>query len=254
MLIAGLIIFILGAIIGSFLNMLIWRLPRDESIIFPRSHCPSCNKILGVVDLIPLLSYIFLGGKCRHCKVKIPIRYFLVELITSSLFILIYLYFGLSIKTFFYLIFISMLIAITFIDFEHYLIFDVISVPGIILGLIFNIFEKNIVTSLIGAFLGGIIIYLIITIGGWIMKKEVMGEGDIKLAAMIGAFLGWQNLLAALFLSFFSGAIVGLALIALDIKKRTDYIPFGPYLALGGILILLWGNLIINWYSQIINY
>jgi leader peptidase (prepilin peptidase)/N-methyltransferase len=243
------LIFILGLIVGSFNNVCIYRIPRNESIIYPASHCPKCNSKIKPVDNIPLLSYILLKGRCRNCKSKISIQYPIVELLTGLIYLLIYLAYGLSVQTLIYIILSSALIIIAFIDLNEEIVPDVISLPGIVIGFILSFFVTYIsfMNSALGVLVGGGIILIIGMAGSVIFKKEAMGGGDVKLAAMIGAFLGWRYIIISLFLGFFLGALAGIILIMSKIKSREDAVPFGPFIVLGSFITLLWGEKIISW-------
>lgn len=261
-----LISFIFGSVWGSFLNVCIYRLPQGKSIIFPRSHCPHCRKTLLWYDNIPFVSYILLRGRCRHCHQVISFRYFVVEFLTALLFLSILLKFGLSRELFIYLVFISSLVIATFTDFDHRIIPDVVTYPALVLGLILStaypslqrsIYQwskvcttsgEGFLASLIGALSGGIFLYSIGILGKKTFKKEAMGGGDVKLLAMIGAFLGWQLVALTIFISALSGSIAG---IIIKLKREESYIPYGPYLALGAVISLLWGRELINWYLHI---
>ncbi len=252
--------------VGSFLNVCIYRLPREESILSPRSHCPHCRKSLAWYDNVPLVSYLILKGKCRYCGGRIRARYFIVEFLTALLFLLLLGKFGLSFELPIYLIFTCGLIIATFTDFEHWIIPDVVTYPGIILGLILSTVYpdlqrtalhwskvctgswEGLLASLLGAISGGAFLYLVGTIGEKVAKKEAMGGGDVKLIAVVGAFLGWQLVALTIFLSALSGSLVG---IVQKLKKGESYIPYGPYLALGAIISLLWGERLIKWYFRI---
>jgi len=244
------LIFILGLIVGSFSNVCIYRIPRNESIVYPASHCPKCRSNISPKDNIPLLSYILLKGRCRNCKSKISIQYPVVEFLTGFIYLIIYLIYGLSIQTLIYIILSSALIIIAFIDLNEQIVPDVISLPGIVLGLILSFFVSYIsfVNSALGVLVGGGIILIIGLAGSAIFKKEAMGGGDVKLAAMIGAFLGWRYIIISLFLGFFLGALAGIILILSKIKSREDVVPFGPFIVLGSLITLLWGEKIISWY------
>jgi leader peptidase (prepilin peptidase)/N-methyltransferase len=244
------LIFVLGLIVGSFSNVCIYRIPRNESVIYPASHCPKCRSNISPKDNIPLLSYILLKGRCRNCKSKISIQYPVVEFLTGFIYLIIYLIYGLSIQTLIYIILSSALIIIAFIDLNEQIVPDVISLPGIVIGFILSFFVPYIsfVNSALGVVVGGGIISVIGLAGSVIFKKEAMGGGDIKLAAMIGAFLGWRYTIISLFFGFFLGALTGIILIMTKIKKREDAIPFGPFIALGSIITLLWGEKILSWY------
>lgn len=244
------LIFILGLIVGSFSNVCIYRIPRNESIIYPASHCPKCRSNISPKDNIPLLSYILLKGRCRNCKSKISIQYPIVELLTGLIYLVIYLIYGLSIQTLIYIILLSALIIIAFIDLNEQIVPDVISLPGIVIGFIISFFVPYIsfINSALGVLGGGGIILIIGLAGSVIFKKEAMGGGDVKLAAMIGAFLGWRYIIISLFLGFFLGALAGIFLILSKIKSREDVVPFGPFIVLGSFITLLWGEQIISWY------
>jgi len=244
------LIFILGLIVGSFSNVCIYRIPRNESIIYPASHCPKCCSKIKPVDNIPLLSYILLKGRCRNCKSKISIQYPIVEFLTGLTYLIIYLIYGLSIQSLIYIILSSALIIIAFIDLNEQIVPDVISLPGIIIGLILSFFVPYITyaNSSLGVVVGGGIILIIGLAGSALFKKEAMGGGDVKLAAMIGAFLGWRYIIISLFLGFFLGALAGIVLILSKIKSREDVVPFGPFIVLGSFITLLWGEKIISWY------
>lgn len=244
------LIFILGLIVGSFSNVCIYRIPRDESIVYPASHCPKCHSNILPKDNIPLLSYILLRGKCRNCKNKISIQYPIVEFLTGLIYLIIYLAFGLSFQTLIYIILLSALIIIAFIDLNDQIVPDVISLPGVVIGFIVSFFVTyiSVINSGLGILVGGGIILIIGIAGNIIFKKEAMGGGDVKLAAMIGAFLGWRYIIISLFLGFFLGALAGIILILSKIKKREDMVPFGPFIVLGSLITLLWGGQIISWY------
>jgi len=239
--------FIFGSIIGSFLNVCIYRLPRDESIVFPPSHCPSCNGKIAPGDNVPLLSYLILRGKCRHCREKISPIYPLVEFLTASLFLLFTYHLGLGAELIPCLIFGSAMIVIFFIDLAHQIIPDIITLPGILLGLAFTpLLPHTFLEGIIGIFGGGALFYLIA-----VLSRGGMGGGDIKMVAMMGAFLGWKLLVVAIFLALLSGSSVGIFLLATRIKGRKDPIPFGPFLVLGSILAVLWGRELVEWYLKL---
>jgi leader peptidase (prepilin peptidase)/N-methyltransferase len=244
------LIFILGLIVGSFSNVCIYRIPRNESIIYPASHCPKCRSNISPKDNIPLLSYILLKGRCRNCKSKISIQYPIVEFLTGLIYLIVYLIYGLSIQSLIYIILSSALIIIAFIDLNEQVIPEVISLPGMVIGLILSFFVPYIsfINSALGIVIGGGIILVIRLAGSLIFKKESMGIGDIELAAMIGAFLGWRYIIISLFLGFFLGAVAGIFLILSKIKSREDMIPFGPFIALGSLITILCGEKILVWY------
>jgi leader peptidase (prepilin peptidase) / N-methyltransferase len=253
-------VFLLGAIFGSFLNVCIYRLPRSLSIVKPGSYCPNCRKPIKWFDNIPFFGYLVLRGRCRNCRKKISPRYVLVELLTASLFLALYFRFGLTASFFVFSLFILGLMLVTFIDWEHYLIPDLVVYPGIVLGLLFNFLFPQMAFSaspffalkeaVIGVLVGGGSLYLIALIGQFLLKKEAMGLGDVKLLAMIGAFLGWKSVLVAIFFGSLIGSVISLLLIFIGLKKRTDYIPFGPYLSLGAVIALFYkGSVFLGYYK-----
>ena len=241
---------IFGAMVGSFLNVCIYRLPKEESIIWPRSHCPTCKKMIKFYDNIPLISYLLLRGKCRYCKGSISLQYPLVEGITalSSLFLI--MKFGPSLSYLFYFAFVAALIGITVIDLYHQIIPDVISLPGIGVGLLASLIIPQITffNSLMGILLGGGSLFLVASLYQWIFKREGMGGGDVKLLAMIGAFLGWKAVILTILLSSLIGSITGITIMILKGKGFKYAIPFGPFLSLGAVIALFYGESLMRWY------
>ncbi len=244
------VVFILGLLIGSFINVCIYRLPRKESIVFPPSNCPSCKQPIQFYDNIPLLSFLFLRGRCRSCRTPISWRYPLVELIHGMGYLFILHQFGLSFAALIYALFFSALMVVTFIDLSHQIVPDVITLPGMVLGLLAasTVLPPGPINSLIGLFLGGGLFYFVAILSVTLLKKEGMGGGDIKLIAMIGAFLGWKGMLLTIFLAALSGSISGLFLVLCRGRSRAEPIPFGPFLALGAMVSLFWGPEILHWY------
>lgn len=236
--------FIFGAAIGSFLNVCIFRMPAEKSIIKPASQCPSCHHPIRYSDNIPIISFLLLGGKCRDCGAKISWRYPLVELITALLSLALFLKFGLSLNFFIFFIFTAVLIVITFIDLDHQIIPDVLTLPGIPLFFLAAVFLVKVPwqEALIGLLIGGGVLMAIALVYEFITKREGMGGGDIKLLAMIGGFLGWQSLIFVLLFSSFTGAIIGIT--AMIIKKQdTKYaVPFGPFLSAAAVAYIFWGE------------
>jgi leader peptidase (prepilin peptidase)/N-methyltransferase len=236
--------FIFGAAIGSFLNVCIFRLPAKTSIITPGSRCPHCLKPLRYYDNIPLISFILLRGKCRDCAGKISWRYPLVELLTAVLALMLFLKFGLTLKFFIFFIFIAALIVITFIDLDHQIIPDIISLPGIPIFCFAAIFLVKIpwMEALIGLLIGGGVLFAIAFVYELLTKREGMGGGDIKLLAMIGGFLGWKSLIFILLFSSFSGAIVGITAMIIKKQDMKYAVPFGPFLSAAAVAYLFLGN------------
>jgi len=243
--VTGIFFFLLGAAMGSFFNVIIYRLPKSISIVTPPSHCPGCGEKIQWKDNIPILSYIILNGKCRNCDFQIPIKYLVVETISAFLFLFSYLRFGISLELFTFLVFVSLLIPISFIDLQTTLIPDSLSISGIFLGLALSVLRGLALISLIGAIAGALLIFIIIISGKRIYKQDVMGYGDIKLAAMIGAFVGWAGILLTVMIGSFLGAVYGLIQIKRGKLTMKSQIPFGPYLAIGGIISFLYGKWII---------
>ncbi len=246
-------LFILGAIIGSFLNVCIVRIPQKTSIVFPHSHCPFCKQPIAFYDNIPLFSFIILNGRCRNCRAPISFQYFAVELLTPLIFLVLYYFFDLSWLFIFAAIFSCALITITFIDLKHQIIPDLISLPAIPFFFLSSFILPWIspADSFIGIVIGGGSIYLF-RLGYYVVRKEEgMGLGDVKLLAMIGAFLGWKGSLLSLMIGAFVGSIIGIAIIAVRGKDFKYAIPFGPFLSLGAFCSLLWGNTILYWYVHL---
>ncbi len=256
-------VFLFGACIGSFLNVCVYRIPRDESVVTPRSHCPHCGKLIAWYDNVPVLSYLLLRAKCRHCGERISPRYMLIELLVAVLFTLIWLLYGLlnrggsywmilDPRIPVYWLAMAGLVVATFVDFEHYIIPDRISVGGVAAGLLLSALVPEMhgehsrisafEASVIGALAGGGLLWGVGFIGKLALKKEAMGMGDVKLLAAIGAFLGWQAVLFTVIVSSFAGSAVGISLIALGGRKWQSRIPYGPYIALGAMFWMLWGR------------
>lgn len=235
--------FVLGAAIGSFLNVIILRLPEEKSIVFPASHCPICSHAIRFYDNIPLISYLFLKGRCRNCRESISLRYPLVEMLTAILSVLIYWKFGPSPQYLCVFVFTCSLVVITFIDLDHQIIPDVISLPGIPLFFLAAVFVMKLrfLDAFLGFIIGGGVLYGVAFVYELITKREGMGGGDIKLLAMIGAFLGWQSLLFVLLVSSLTGAAVGITVMIVRGQDMKYAVPFGPFLSLGAIAYLFFG-------------
>lgn len=239
---------VVGLFIGSFLNVVGLRIPQGESIVTPPSHCPSCNHRLGIIDLIPVFSYVFLLGRCRHCGVKITPQYALFELITALLFIYTYFAIGLQFEIIIAWIFVSILVAITISDLHYKLIPNKIIFPGMIVFLVFRWFVHSLPYTdyLIGFLVGGGLFYLIA-----IISRGGMGGGDIKLLAMIGLVVGWKLTLITILLSSVIGLLISGILLLLGRITRKQPIPFGPYIALAALIAYYWGNPLIDWYVHL---
>jgi leader peptidase (prepilin peptidase)/N-methyltransferase len=244
------VLIVFGGMIGSFLNVCIFRLPKEESIIWPGSHCPHCKNPIKFYDNIPLISYFVLRGKCRTCQESISLQYPVVEGITAFSSLLLFMKFGLSWSFLIYFALVAGLIVITVIDLYHQIIPDVISLPGIAMGLLLSLINPYITfsNSLIGVLIGGGSLFAVATLYQWLFKREGMGGGDVKLLAMIGAFLGWKAVILTIFLSSLIGSMVGIIVMVLKGRDFKYAIPFGPFLSLGAVISLFYGQEIVNWY------
>ena len=268
---------VFGALIGSFLNVVIHRVPLEESIVFPNSRCPSCGGVIAFYDNIPVVSYLALRAKCRHCKERISFRYPAVELLTAALFIAVAWHDGLSVALPFDLVFVSALLALVFIDAEHMILPNVITYPGIVFAVIARIaipylsgtshfddipslsqgalanmpfWVTSLTGALIGALLGGGSLWLM----GWTWEKlrgiEAMGLGDVKMMFMVGAYLGWRLTILTIFVGVLIGSIIGIALMARQGQRNMQMLlPFGVFLGLGAIAALLFGVPLVEWYA-----
>jgi leader peptidase (prepilin peptidase)/N-methyltransferase len=243
-----------GALIGSFLNVCIYRLPRHESIAWPGSHCPACAHPIAWYDNLPLLSYMFLAGRCRHCAGRISWRYPLVEALNAFGYVALLWFFGPSWSTLAYAALYSALLVVAGTDLSHKIIPNVITFPGMVLGLISSatILPLGLIDGLIGLIVGGGILWLLAWASPYLFGKEGMGGGDIKLLGMIGAFLGWKPALMTIMVGSFLGSVVGVSLIAARIIRREDYIPFGPFLVCGALVALFFGQSILGWYQGLL--
>ncbi|MBN1913229.1 MAG: prepilin peptidase [Candidatus Omnitrophica bacterium] len=261
------LVFIFGSIVGSFLNVCIHRLPLGESVVWPHSHCPKCKKKIPTYDNIPFLSYLILKGRCRFCKARISLRYPLVELLTALAFLAVFNRYGLKYDFFVFSLFISGLIIATFVDIQHRIIPDEVSIGGMVLGFILTAVKGfglkpltyhpgPLFNSLLGIVIGAGIIYftgkLFDLVYFKLLKRppiqgetESMGAGDVKLLAMIGAFLGWQKAIFVFFLAPFFGIVIGVINI---LVKKDHTVPYGPFLSLAAIFSLFWADKIIRWF------
>ncbi|OKH53792.1 prepilin peptidase [Calothrix sp. HK-06] len=259
---ASLIVFALGASIGSFINVVVYRLPAGLSVVYPPSRCPRCLNELKAYDNVPVLGWLWLKGRCRYCKSKISMRYPVVETITGLLFLWVFWVFQYSPQTIGYWIFCSWLLALSLIDFDTMTLPNPLTKSGLVLGVVYQtvlgFMQSNSSTGinhLIGAIFGavlGIWLFDIISfIGSIIFQKEAMGGGDAKLAAMMGAWLGWKHLLLAVFISCIVGVVAGGSGVVLTSRKWGKKMPFGPCLALGSLITLLGGEMIISSYLRL---
>ena len=268
---------IFGAIIGSFLNVVIHRVPNEESVVFPNSRCPSCGAVIAFYDNIPVLSYLMLGAKCRKCKEHISFRYPAVELLTAALFVAVAWHDGMGVRLPFDLVFVAALLALVFIDAEHMILPNVITYPGIVFALVARlaipfltrtphfddlpslingpfegmpIWVASLGGAVIGALAGGGSLWLM----GWIWEKlrgvEAMGLGDVKMMFMVGAYLGWRLTILTIFVGVLTGSIVGVLLMARQRERNMQMLlPFGIFLGIGAIASLLFGSQVVNWYA-----
>lgn len=258
-------VFILGLVIGSFLNVCIYRIPEGKSIASPPSHCMGCGARLKPLDLVPVLSYIFLKGRCRYCGVKISSRYPLVELLTAVVFTVLFYKYKLTVDFAASAFLMSVLITVFFIDIDHRIIPDGLVITGLaggVLVILYNIFrpvwiygDRDWWNPLLGMITGAGFLFLVAVIGMIIYKTDdAMGMGDVKIFAPIGIFLGWKMCIAALILSIVSGGLTGLFLIVTRLKDRKSTIPFGPFIVIGTFITLMWGWDILSWYMSTIKY
>lgn len=251
---AYVVVGLLGALVGSFLNVCIYRLPRHESIAWPGSHCPACSHPIAWYDNIPVLSYVQLGGRCRHCSAGIPYRYPVVEMLNALGYVGIVWFFGMTWSAAVYGILCSSLLVVAGTDLSHKIIPNAITFPGIVVGLLSasTVLPIGFVDGLLGTIIGGGILWLLAWASPYLFGKEGMGGGDIKLLAMIGAFLGWKPALMTIMVGSFLGSVVGVGLIATKVIRREDYIPFGPFLVCGGLVSLFFGQSLLDWYQSIL--
>ena len=237
--------FVFGLVIGSFLNVVIARLPDGRSVVHPPSACPACGSSIRWYDNVPVLSWLWLRARCRNCQARISWRYPAVESFTAMLFLLAARRFGPSLDLGAALLLLAALVAITGIDLDHQIIPDIITLPGIVVGALLAIalHPASWLDTLFGIVVGGGLFLVIILVSG-----GGMGGGDMKLGALMGAFLGWKLVLLAILLGVFAGGSVAIGLLVTGTKGRKDPVPFGPFLALGAVISLLWGNSLLDWY------
>lgn len=243
-------VFSLGAIVGSFLNVCIVRLPKRESLIRPSSHCPHCNEPIRFYDNIPIISYILLAGKCRYCKKRISLRYPVVEGLTGLMTVALFMRYGPTVQFLLFLLFSAALMIITFIDLDHQIIPDAVSIPGIPCGIAASLLIPTIswLDSLLGILVGGGLLLLVAVGYKWVTGREGMGGGDIKLLAMMGAWLGWKAIPFILLASSLIGLLIGGGSGLLLKKGLRAKIPFGPFLAVASLIYIFFGPEVIRWY------
>jgi leader peptidase (prepilin peptidase) / N-methyltransferase len=245
----GFFVFAFGAVVGSFLNVCIYRLPKKESVVFPPSHCQNCDYQIRWYDNVPVISYLALRGQCRRCGERISPQYPLVELLNGVLAVSLFLKYGLGLGSAILFIFCSALVVITFIDLEHQIIPDSITLPGIVIGFILSFFTPvGWLNSLIGILAGGGTLLLIAEAYSFLTKKEGMGGGDVKLLAMMGAFLGWHAVIFIIFIGSLLGSVIGISVLMAQKKDSSQPIPFGPFLAAAAVIYIFFGPRLIFWY------
>ncbi|MDP6821568.1 MAG: prepilin peptidase [Candidatus Marinimicrobia bacterium] len=245
---------VFGSVIGSFLNVCIYRIPQNIAISRPRSYCPKCSNPICALDNIPIISFIILKGRCRNCDKNIRLQYPAVELLTALLTIAVVWKFDFTILTIFYLSLVYILITISFIDLEHMIIPDGLVLAGALLGLmalIFNILPISWPDSAYGALLYGGVMAGVGYVGKLVYKMDALGGGDVKLAGVLGLYLGWKMSMISLLLAFLVAALFVVVGLAVGRLSRKQLIPFGPFLALGAIMTLFWGEQLYNWYLHL---
>lgn len=249
------VVAVFGALVGSFLNVCIYRLPLRESIVWPGSHCPACAQPIAWYDNIPIVSYLILAGRCRSCRNAISCRYPIVEALNAAGYVGLFWYFGATWATAVYGMLYSALLVVAGTDLSHKIIPNAITFPGIGLGLLSaaTVLPLGLMDGIIGLLVGGGLLWFLAWISPYLFGKEGMGGGDIKLLAMIGAFLGWKPALVTIMVGSLLGAVVGVTLICAHIIKREDYIPFGPFLVCGAVVALFFGDTILDWYQGVLS-
>lgn len=247
------IAFVLGAIAGSLANCWIWRLPREKSVITPPSHCPKCGHRLGLLDLIPVASYLWLGGRCRWCGEPISFRYLLVELILAGLFVITVGVFENPLEVIFYSLIAIVFVVLAFIDWEHQILPDSLTFLAAGLGFVYQLLKMpgQINLAVFSAIGAGLFMLILGFISGLIWRQETLGGGDVKLAAAFGFIFGWPKIVLVLFLSFFVGAAIGLFLMFGLRKSRKDYMPFGPAMIAAAFMTIFWGDFLLAWYYRL---
>jgi len=245
------LLMLLGLGVGSFLNVCIYRLPREESIAFPFSHCPDCGRSLSWCETVPVLSFLWLGGRCRTCQGAIRFYYPLIELLTPLLFLLQYGQQGWQSLLIVRLVFVSGMLVLFMIDLNHRILPNVITIPGVCVGLVLShFFGIGLSSAVLGAALGAGLSLLIAQLYFWIRREDGLGMGDVKMLGMIGAFLGWQSTLLTLFLASLFGSLIGLLVLAFRYGGRRYPLPFGSFLAVAAIVTTFIGEPLIVWYRS----
>jgi len=253
-LLIALYVAILGLIVGSYLNVVVYRLPLGLSTVYPRSRCPGCGSLIRARDNVPVLSFLLLRGRCRTCGTAISWRYPLVEAATGALFVACLVRFGLAPQAAVAIVFSCLMLVLALIDYDHMILPDRITLPGIVVGLATQLWAPlaGLVPAVIGALLGAGI--LLAVWGLWLVvrREEGMGLGDVKMLALVGAFLGWQGVLVTLFFGALSGSAVGLALMRRGSVDMRSKLPFGVFLSLGGLVALFFGDTLVAWYAGLL--
>lgn len=245
---------VLGSIIGSFLNVVIHRVPRGHSTVMPRSKCPYCDGIIRARDNLPIISFLLLKGRCHRCRAPISWRYPLLEAITALLFVACVYRFGPTAEAAVSAVFCCLLLALAAIDLEHFLLPDKLTLPGIIAGLALQAWlpRTDLLGALLGTLLGAGVLILLINIWYWVRGEEGMGLGDVNMLAMVGAFLGWHGVAVTLVVSALAGSLVGLTLIALRRLELKSRLPFGVFIAFGALVSLFFGETIVGLYRNLL--
>jgi len=257
--------FVLGAMVGSFLNVCVYRIPRNLSVVRPRSKCPKCENPIAWQDNIPVVSWLILGAKCRHCGQTISWQYPLVEAITGLLFFLVFWRFGLTAATPVYMVVSAALVLVTFVDLTDWTIPDEVTLPGIPIGIAVaalgmylgdrsGLMVQNVFNAMGGAALGAGILYALDKVALFVLKKPGMGLGDVKLMAMLGAFFGLWGAGLIIMIAAILGSVVGIAMVIAQkrkgVEEESHYLPFGPYLSMAGIIVMFFGPQIVEWYTS----
>jgi leader peptidase (prepilin peptidase)/N-methyltransferase len=249
---AAVLVSVVGLAFGSFLNVVIYRLPRRQSLVWPGSACPSCGKAIRWYDNVPLIGWVALGGRCRDCGVPISVRYPIVEAITAAAFLVCFWVIGPQWLLLSRLLFVAMLIALFAIDLEHQLLPDRITLPGIVVGLLLSIWlPPGLRDALVGLVLGGGVLFVVGETYFRFRGIEGMGFGDVKMLAMVGAFLGWKLVIVTFVLSSFVGGLFAVVLLLSRRTTLTSALPFGTFLAMGAFIASLWGEWLMNWYLSL---